>query len=282
MRLSVITDELSQDLEYALSAMAEYDVRGAELRGLWGTNIADIGPAHVKRARAALAARDAVVTCLATPIMKCDLDSASRSVSGQMHLASARTMDEQADVLKRCLDLAGQFETPYIRVFSFWRKGEMTADVEARIVEALASLGEIAGRSGVTLLLENEYACYVGTGVEAARVVASVNSPYVQGCWDPGNALCAGELPYPVGYEAIRSCARHIHIKDGVVEQGGASVRWTVVGDGDIDYIGHIAALRRDGYDGYLSLETHYIPRDGTPEDGSRPCLAALRKLVEE
>lgn len=282
MRLSVITDELSQDLEYALSAMAEYGVQGAELRGLWGTNIADIKPELVRRARATLSAHGAVVSCLATPILKCDLGSSTRSILGQMHLASARTIDEQSDVLKRCLDLAGQFETRYIRVFTFWRKGEMTADVEARIVEALRSFGEIAAKSGVTLLVENEYACYVGTGVEAARVVASVAHPFVQACWDPGNALCAGELPFPVGYEAIKSCAKHIHIKDGVVEQGGASVRWTVVGEGDIDYVGHIAALKRDGYDGYLSLETHYIPRDGTPEDGSRPCLAALRKLVEE
>ena len=42
MKLSVITDEISQDFEHALDVMAEYGVTGAELRGLWSVNIADL------------------------------------------------------------------------------------------------------------------------------------------------------------------------------------------------------------------------------------------------
>ena len=41
-------------------------------------------------------------------------------------------------------------------------------------------------------------------------------------------------------------------------------------------------ALRRDGYIGWISLETHYIPAGGTPEEGSRACLAALRELISD
>src|SRR5437764_12861016 len=95
MRLSVITDEITQDLERALDVALEYGVRHAELRGLWDTNIADLDSAQVARARKAMAARGITVSCLATPFFKCDLIQDAARIRGRMHLAQARGMGEQ-------------------------------------------------------------------------------------------------------------------------------------------------------------------------------------------
>src|SRR5258708_5716313 len=102
--------------------MQEYGIRGAELRGLWGTNIADLNPGQVSRAKAELKERGFEVACLATPMFKCDLNVDSASIQGPMHLAKARAMSEQMDLLKRCCGLAHEFGTKLIRVFTFWRK----------------------------------------------------------------------------------------------------------------------------------------------------------------
>jgi sugar phosphate isomerase/epimerase len=282
MKLSVITDEISQDFEHALSVMGEYSVTGAELRGLWSINIADLSRDDVIRAKRALRERDMTVTCLATPMYKCDLEQDVASIEGPMHLARARTMGEQMELLRRCAGIAHEFGTDLIRVFAFWRKGELSPSVEARIVDAFAEPVRIAEQEGVTLVLENEHACLIGTGAEAGRILSEVDSPRLRACWDPGNAFFAGERAFPDGYEAVKPFLAHVHVKDAVMDADGVTPRWCVIGEGEIGYEAHFDALRRDGYGGWISLETHYIPQGGTPEEGSRACLAALRKLLPD
>lgn len=278
MKLSAITDEISQDFEHALEVLAEYGAEGAELRGLWSTNVADLSPEQVRRAVSALERSDLKAACIASPFYKCDLFESEPSVAGRMHLAQARGFQEQAALLERLCDLADAFGTRLVRVFAFWRRGELTQEIEDRIVAAFEEPLRIAERRGVILCLENEHACYLGTGAEVARVAARLASPHLAICWDPGNALSAGETPYPDGYNAVRGRVAHVHIKDAVLVDGKPS--WCVVGEGVIDYRGQFEALRADGYDGYISLETHYVPAGGTPEDGSRPSLQALKTLI--
>lgn len=279
MKLSVITDEISQDFEHALEVMAEYGTEGAELRGLWGTNIGELSSDEVKRARRALKSHSMSVSCLASPFYKCDMESAQATVAGRMHLAQARGYDQQLELLERLCDLADQFETNLIRVFSFWRRGDLTPEIEQHIVESFEAPLNVAEKRGVTLCLENEHACYLGTGAAVARIAGRVNSPRLAVCWDPGNGLAAGETPYPDGYNHVRGRVVHVHIKDAVLKDG--EPQWCVVGQGVIDYSGQFAALKRDGYEGFVSLETHYVPSGGSHEDGSRPSLAALRDFVK-
>ena len=60
-----------------------------------------------------------------------------------------------------------------------------------------ASQRAAAEREGVILGLENEHACFIGTGAEAGRIAGAINSPHLKIVWDPGNAYFAGETPYP-------------------------------------------------------------------------------------
>lgn len=279
MKLSVITDEISQDLEHAIRVMQEYGVTGAELRGLWNVNIADIDDATARRAKKLLDANGIQVSSIASPFYKCDLFEEEGEAKGPLHLATPRDLSEQMDLLYRCIDLAHFFETSIVRVFAFWKRGNLTPEIEKRIVDAFAEPVQVAEREGITLALENEHACFVRTGVEAARVVRAVGSPHLRVCWDPGNAFCAGETPYPDGYEAVRDLLVHVHVKDAVRHNG--EVTFVVVGEGEIDYGGQFEALRRDGYRGWVSLETH-ARIDGDAEQASRLCLQSLRQWIQE
>lgn len=281
MRLSVITDEISQDLGHALDVMAEYGCRDAELRNIYGKYIVDADESLLAKAEAELKARGFTVPCIDTPFFKCDLEGASTPASGPTHGAQDRALDEQMSLLQRSIDLCKRFDAPYIRIFSFWRRGPLTPEIEDRIADALVRPCEVAARAGVTLLLENEHACYLGTGKETARMVERVGSPALKMIWDPGNAFMAGEQPYPAGYEAARAHTLHIHIKDARVQDDGSLV-WTVVGEGEIDYKGQFKALVDSGYRGVLALETHYKAASGDPEEASRACLAGMKRLVDE
>ena len=279
MQLGVITDEISQDFEHALDVMLEYGVRGAELRGLWGTNIADLSREQVSRAKDALQERGMTAIGLATPFYKCDLtEEAADEPAGPLHLAAPLGLEQQMELLKRCIELAHEFETPLLRVFTFWRKQALTPELEERIVDAFDDPVNLAAQHGVTLTLENEHSCFIGTGAETARILSEFQSQNFRACWDPGNAFAAGETPFPGGYEEVKPYIAHVHIKDARIVQTaehGPQPQWCIVGEGEIDWRGQIEALRRDDYKGWLSLETHF-----GGETGSRACLDALVKMI--
>ena len=277
MKLSVITDEISMDFEHALDVMLEYGATGAELRSLWGTNIIDLPDDQIERAKKALDARGMVVSCIASPLFKCDLHETVGSAAGRTHQAQDRGLAQQMAALERCIHLCNVFDTPFIRIFAFWKRGDLTDNIEKEIIRLFEEPAARAEKAGVILGLENEHSCYLGTGREIAQVIKAVNSPGLKAVWDPGNAFCAGEVPYPDGYEAVKDCIVHVHVKDVVSEDD--KPKFVCIGDGKIDYDGQLHALKEDGYDGYLSLETHYRP-GGAAEEGSRQCLASLKKLL--
>jgi sugar phosphate isomerase/epimerase len=279
MELAVITDEIDTDLDRALDVMAEYGIRNAELRTIWGTNIADAPDEVIERAAHSLREHGARAIGLASPFYKCDLPMLTEdalSGIGSLHDARERTFEEQLALLRRCVEIAGVLETNVIRTFTFWRKGMYTSEIEEAIVRAYDAPARIAEESGMTLVVENEHACYTGTGAQTARVLSEIASPNVRAVWDPGNAQRSGETSFPDGYAAIQPFIAHVHVKD-VARDG----EWTVVGEGVIDWLGQLQALRRDGYSGYLSLETHYAGH-GTKEASTRACLVGLQRLLAQ
>jgi sugar phosphate isomerase/epimerase len=277
--LAAITDEINQDFERALDLMAQWGLPQAELRAMWGKNVAELDRQELDRARNALQARGMPVCCLATPFFKCDLTGKAGEAAGRMHQASEKSLAEQMDVLKRCIEAAHLFETQLLRVFAFWRRGEMTPEVVDRVAELYVRPLEMARDAGVTLCLENEHDCFMSTGVETAAFMERMAPLGMRTVWDPGNAYCAGERPYPEGYEALKPYISHIHLKDPVREDG--RIRFVPIGEGGVDYAGHLRALAADGYDGILSIETHFAS-DGDTEAGTRKALDGLRRVMAD
>jgi sugar phosphate isomerase/epimerase len=269
------------DFAYALDALSEYGCKGAELRSLWDSNISDLPTDRLDEARRILDQRGFEVCCIASPLYKCEIGSTGGGTTGRTHQAAVRTADQQLDLLKHIAGVARRFGTKNIRIFSYWRRGDPTAEIEDAMAEGISDGVKFAEDNDIVLLMENEHACYLGTGVETARFLERVNSPALKAVWDPGNAFMADEKPFPDGYEAIGNYVAHVHVKDAELLASGKK-RFVVVGEGEIDYAGQFAALKADGYNGYISLETHYRPFAGTPEQGSRLCLQALNKLLAD
>ncbi len=276
MKLSVITDEVASDLESALQVVREFPIDRVELRTLWGTNVAHADRELLEGAKRLLQTYGLGVCSIASPVYKCDLFGTQER--GRMHGATEQPLDEQIQLLQRCIEVAQFFEAPLIRVFAFWRAGELTPERVQAIVEHLGYAIPYAERAGVVLGLENEHACQVGTGAETATILSYFNTPALRVVWDPGNAFCLGE-PANQGYDAVRNDVVHIHIKDGIRQPNG-EVRWVVVGEGEIGYQDHLRHIAQSGYNGYLSLETHAKQEGSSQAEVSRLCLKALTEMI--
>src|SRR5215472_16647890 len=121
LKLGVITDEISQDLDHALAVARELGLQFVELRMMWNKNLMDLKQDEMKEARRLLTKYGMKVTDIASPFLKVDAPGFTTK-EGQRDTFNARFgYKEQPAVLERAMELAKVFETDKIRVFSFWR-----------------------------------------------------------------------------------------------------------------------------------------------------------------
>lgn len=272
MRLSVITDEISQDLDLALGVCADLGIRTVELRAVGGTNIVSHDLGSLQRIKSTLADGDFDVCAISSPFLKCHLYDGG-APQGAMHSATPASREEQWGILESSLRVARLLGAPVVRAFSFWR-AEKPEEVREEVADVLADAARRAESAGLVLGLENEHTCNIGTGIEAGWVLGRIASPSLGVIWDPGNEAMLGSRPFPDGYGHIRGRIAHVHLKDVDVEGN-----WVRVGTGVIDYPGQLRVLAEDGYAGVLSLETHYEVAEGELEGATRESVAALREL---
>ena len=147
------------------------------------------------------------------------------------------------------------------------------------MVSALSGLADQAQERGLTIGLENEHACNIATGEEAGRLLAAIDHPALKAIWDPANAFVMGENAFPDGYSKLPAGRIvHVHAKDCHVRDHTPT--WGPLGEMGLDWTGQIGALRRDGYDGWISLETHWTGPKGDKLEASTICGRNLRTLV--
>ncbi len=278
--IAAITDEFSPDLEVALDAMSKIGMTGAELRVLWGKNIMDLTDAELDRAKQILDGKGFQVMSIASPLLKCVLPDSPEIDSRFQHdiFASKHTFEDQPRLAAHAFEIAHRTGAKIIRVFSYWRTVEPLKCFD-RIVTALGELAEKASKEDLIIGLENEHACNLATGAEAAAALRAVDHPNLKLVWDPANALVSGEVPFPDGYRLLpANRVAHVHAKDCYMK--GHKPEWGPLGACGIDWKGQIAALLADGYRGYVSLETHWAGPAGDKLQGSTICGWNMKHLV--
>ena len=274
MRLCIITDEISQDLDHALDVCDDEGVSTVELRAVGRANIVSHDDDNVEKIKATIDRRGFRVGAIASPFLKCHLHG-DGAPQGAIHFAASASREEQWAILERSFELARLFEAPLVRTFSFWRVPD-PEDVRDEVAGVIAEAAKRTEAAGLLLGIENEHACNLATGAETRWVLDRVPSPALGVIWDPGNEAVMDSEPFPGGYDQVRVRVIHVHLKDA--DEGG---NWTKVGTGIIDYAGQFRALAEDGYTGLLSLETHYEAPNGGAERATRESLAAIRALCE-
>lgn len=279
-RLGVLTDEVSDRFEEALDWIAEQGLKHVELRVIDGVNAADLTDEAAKEVRRKVESRGLFVSALASPVFKCALDPEREVASGDTFGQKEEGVEAHFAKLDRVMQLSELLGTQRIRIFSFWREKEPSQYFD-EIVDHLRRAAELAEQRGVLLLLENEPACNGGFAEETASLVKAVNSPALRALWDPGNEAYGGREAFPAGYEAVKEVLAHVHLKDAYIGADGKP-RCVPAGSGDVAYIRQLKALKDDGYDGYFTIETHYIPEGGSRKTGTRMTLDAIRALAGE
>jgi sugar phosphate isomerase/epimerase len=280
--IGAITDEFSPDIELAVEAMRELGMKGAELRMINGKNIMDLSDAELDAALAVVRAAGMEVVSIASPLLKCTLPDAPPIDERfqQDSFAAKHTFEDQPRLAQRAFEIAKRSGAKIVRVFSYWRVVNPSAVFE-RVVDALQELSDRAAEHKLIIGIENEHACNIATAHDTARVLAAVDHENLKVVWDPANAYISGEKPFPGGYKVLEARRiAHVHAKDCTLH--GHKPVWGPLGEGAIDWKGQFAALKRDGYTGYVHLETHWPGPGGDKMEASRICGRNLAKMLAD
>jgi len=283
-KLGTFTDEISQDLAHACAVCNDFGVTGAEIRGVWNTNVRDLTDGQVREVKRILDDHGLVVCSIGSPFGKCELDNPEE-------------VAEHMDILRRCADIGRELGCRLIRGFAFWGHGARQKPWD-RMRKAYEPVPGILEEKDVILGLENEAACHVGTAGHTRHFLDMLKCERIKVVWDPANHIQDpdgdAEPPYPDGYELIRKDMAHVHVKDAIVADNGERPN-VFLGMGRAQWDKQFEAFVRDGYEGYVSLETHvnperfpeelqaryghYLTGEGR-EGASKVCLAWMRDAM--
>jgi sugar phosphate isomerase/epimerase len=283
MKLCLITDEISADPETAVELGMAWGVRDFELRGVFTDRVPRLTPYQRRHIGAVLDDYGARVVVIAPGLFKipCPPARPPRTSLGWMDQAGYESWAEahrqlryhMEELLPRSLEYANELGAELVVVFGFDRAGQPPGEPPAPVLDCLRQAAERAAAAQLELAMETEAGFWADTGARSARLLGLINHPALKLNWDPGNSFCAGDVPFPDGYAAVRRWVRHVHFKDARRDGDGAPA---YVAEGQIDWAGQIGALLADDYSGYISIETHLRPKVAQ----ARRALDRVRGLI--
>jgi sugar phosphate isomerase/epimerase len=284
MKISIVTDEVSSDLETSLEIIRGWGIGAVELRGIGTQRFPQVSdywnvrlPQLIDEFGLSVAAISPGLFQTVPPGRPAAEMAFSRRGDTQRvkHEMEAEALREYhvTRLLPMSIEAALRLGARTIVCFSMVRmdhsEGEYASD---EVVQVLRYAAEKAAAAGLTLNIEVSELTR-----RSADVCRRANHPALGINWDPGNAFIGGEDDvFPGGFELARPWIRHVHFKDGRLHPLTGEREWVV--DGTIDWAGAFAALKADGYAGYVSIETHVRPKVAS----SLRLLHRLRGLIGE
>ncbi len=240
-KLSAFADEVCEDFKGQIEFLVKEGVRFIEPRFINKKNIMDLSKGELKEARMMLNDHDIKVSALGSPIGKVSLNEPFGG-----HL----------DRFKHAVDLAMFFETPYIRMFSYYAPQDKNIDdFRDEVMERMQAKVEVIQDAPVVMVHENESGIYGHNAQNCVDLVKTIDSPKFRLVYDPANFVWGQEITDSVKncWPLMKPYVVHIHIKDWKL---GAEIG-SIPGEGDGQIPQLLAELAADGYDGCLTMEPH-------------------------
>ncbi len=279
MKLGVICDGISRDLGHSLKVMDEFGLDHAELQFVWDSEVGDHSPRQIEEMRSLLTGHGKSVSCVSRHVFA-GLTVANRPGDE----AHARHMD----ALRRVISMAHELECPLVRIMTnrkeqiLWGSGgaeiwNVQKGAWQATLALIAPAVELARAEDVTLVVETGNGTMVNSCFTGRKLIDDLDArDALKVLWDPANNCWCHELAYPDGYSELRGgYLGHVHIKDVRVDTPRATLEVRRMGEGQLSELFRpmADAMRADGYEGVVSLESVYHPGNGDFEAGFRECI---------
>ncbi|WP_435016454.1 sugar phosphate isomerase/epimerase family protein [Tundrisphaera sp. TA3] len=240
IRISAFADEIAADPVEQIDVLARHGIRHIEFRSIHGINVLDLDRSQHEAFRSLLKERGVGLSAIGSPIGK---------------IKANEPFEPHLERFNIALDLADFYETPRIRIFSYYiPAGDEPSAHRDEVVRRMAEKARIAADRGITLLLENEKGIYGDTADRVLDLLRAVDSPALSHAFDSANYLEVGQ-EIDEAWDLLRPRTTHIHVKDFDTK----THKNVPAGEGQGQIPRIIAEAVSDGFDGFCTLEPHLI-----------------------
>ncbi|MBE6599009.1 MAG: sugar phosphate isomerase/epimerase [Ruminococcaceae bacterium] len=263
-RLSAFSDEYSSVFDEQIEGLLKNKIGMTEIRGVDGTNIADLSTSAVEEAAKKLTSAGIAVSAIGSPIGKIKITD---------------PMEPHLDKLKQVCETASVLATDKIRMFSFYiPEGTEPADCKDEVVDRMGKMLDVADEYNLLLCHENEKGIYGDTPERCLELFREFDGRLGL-VFDPANYIQCGCDPLKA-YFTLAPYTTYMHIKD-------ADARGTIVPAGrGVGSIPEILALINNARSGdfTLTIEPHLAVFKGLDalEGGEKTMLGNAYSSNEE
>ena len=235
--ISGFSDEIDSSIENQFSYLNSLGISFFEPRGINGTNIADLTDEELQNLKTKMKEYGIKASSIGSPIGKIGINDDFKT---------------HFEKFKRVCEIAGELETKYIRMFSFFiPKGENAKIYRNKVIDQLGEMTDYAESENIILLHENEKDIYGDIADRCLDILKTIDSGNLMAVFDPANFVQVGQETLSA-FKMLCPYIKYMHIKDsksdGTVVPAGH-------GMGNVKEI--IKMLKESGYKGFLSLEPH-------------------------
>jgi len=270
-KLSAFADEVTESFRGQVEFLAKEKVGYIEPRFIDKKNIMDLNASELKEAKKLIEDHGLKVSAIGSPIGKVRLDE---------------PFPPHLDKFKHAVELAQYFETPFIRMFSYYApEGKDIDDYREQVMECMAAKVDVLKDADVIMVHENEAKIYGHTAANCVDLVKTVDSPKLRLAYDPANFVWGEGITnnVEVCWPLMKPYVVHIHIKDWKL--GGKEVG-SMPGQGDGQVKELLAELAAMKYDGCMTMEPHLMAGGqfggSTGPELFSKAIAAVRNLADE
>jgi sugar phosphate isomerase/epimerase len=268
--LSAFADEIDADPQNQIDVLNSCGVRHIEFRSIHKTNVLALTDLQVHEFKSLLDRQGFRLSAIGSPIGKTVID---------------QPFEIELKRLNRAIELCKLFDTPNIRIFSYYlTEGGEWDDWRRDVMDRMWEKLKIAEKAGVRLIHENEHRIYGDSPNRVRDLMETVSEQLTTPCfgsaYDPANWVFCGYDPWE-GWEKTKQYVVHLHIKDW--KKGDAHGCLAGEGDGQVERVMADAVAR--GYDGFATLEPHLLgggPTGGVTGPELFPkAVAAYRQILD-
>lgn len=168
---------------------------------------------------------------------------------------TAEEWAQNLDRLKRTADLCADWATadgtPDLDTTVGGKPGEWEARKEL-LIERIHELADYTESRGVTLAVEHHVHSILDTPAITVELLQTVNRESVKTNFDISHFNVIG-VPIEESVAALAPFTSHTHVKD---ERGTVpDFEFLIPGEGEFDYVTYLKAMRRHGYEGFITAE---------------------------
>jgi sugar phosphate isomerase/epimerase len=288
MKVSVITNGISEDHAKVCKVMKETGVKYGEIQHVYDKPVENLTLEEAKLIKKLSDENGIVPICVTShafvgiPVMSLEIGDA--------------TYQKHMDLFKNAIQVAKILDTKLVRTMVFtkqivtfgshgsdkWNSGGNKS--WPQFIKLYEPIVKLAEDEGIDLCIENGFNGMVSSAYLAKKMIDELGGPKrIKFLWDLANALYYQEYPTVECYEGIKDYLAHIHIKDVYVNTITSEVDVRHIGRGHLaPYLQDLAsALRKDNYQGYVSLENIYRPDGGDFIDGYYQDIVEMKRIFE-